>query len=102
VSSVIDAKDEPDLAQQVYQLLGVPNPGVSLRGDQTKVSELQPGDLIGWKGGHEPDGRYIGNIAMYVGPGEILESYYGTTRRRKLGPDENTFGMPVTLNEPGY
>jgi len=32
---------------------------------------------------------------MLVGPREILESYYGTTRRRKLNDNENVFGMPV-------
>jgi hypothetical protein len=36
-------------------------------------------------------------MAVYAGNGEIIESYYGNNRRRKLDPHENTFGLPVVL-----
>lgn len=88
---------EPDLAQTVYQNLGIPNQNVYSSGAQESVAKLRPGDLVGWHGGHEPDGTYIGNMAMYVGNREILETYYGTVRRRKLGDNENVFGIPVVL-----
>lgn len=89
---------QPDAAAEIYQQLGFNVPGVALKGGyQVSVSHLSPGDIVGWKGGHEPDGRYIGNLAVYAGNGEIIESFYGNNRRRKLDPHENTFGMQVAL-----
>jgi cell wall-associated NlpC family hydrolase len=87
---------QPDAAAQTYQLLGF-NTSAALAGHRTSVHDLKPGDLVGWEGGHEPDGRYIGNMAVYAGNGEIIESYYGNNRRRRLDPHENTFGLPVVL-----
>jgi hypothetical protein len=65
------------------------------------MQDLKPGDLVGWVGGQEPDGRYVGNIAVWAGGGEIIENVFGHNRRRKLGPTENTFGIPVNLDPMG-
>lgn len=93
------APGNPDLAYNVYQQLGMDVPDVTLQGSRAPVGHLKPGDLVGWHGGEEPDGRYVGNIAVYAGGGEILESMFGTNRRRKLHANENVFGMPVNLTE---
>jgi hypothetical protein len=90
---------KPDLAGTVYQTMGINAPNVTLKGQRSNVADLKPGDLIGWKGGEEPDGRYVGNVAIYAGDGHILEKFYGSNRRRKLGPNEDVFGMPVNLPE---
>jgi cell wall-associated NlpC family hydrolase len=87
---------QPDAAAETYAKLGFQTTA-ALQGWKTSVNELKAGDLVGWQGGYEPDGRYIGNMAVYAGNGEIIESYYGNNRRRKLDPHENTFGLPVVL-----
>ena len=91
-------KDEPDLAVKVYQKLGIQSPNVYSLGYRAKMQDLNPGDLVGWAGGQEQDGSYIGNIAVWAGEGEIIENVFGHKRRRKLGPTENTFGIPVNMN----
>jgi cell wall-associated NlpC family hydrolase len=88
-------RNQPDLAATVYQQLGIDAPGVRIQGHRESVSKLQPGDLVGWKGGDGEDGSYQGNMAVYAGNGEIIEKFYGNNRRRKLDPHENTFGIPV-------
>jgi hypothetical protein len=97
LGSVAKQREQPSLAETVYQSLGMNVPGVALVGNRAHMTDLKPGDLVGWNGGQEADGRYIGNIAVYAGNGEIIEKFYGTNRRRKLTPQENTFGMPVIL-----
>jgi hypothetical protein len=96
MSGVQQARTEPDLAGNVYASMGFSMP-VSLRGDQDSVARLKPGDLVGWHGANQPDGRYVGNIAIYMGDRQILENYYGTKRVRALTPQDNVFGMPVIL-----
>lgn len=86
----------PDLAQKVYESVGINQPDVSLAGYTASVADLRPGDLVGWHGGYQPDGTYAGNVAVYVGNREILESQFGQTRRRKIHNNENVFGMPVS------
>jgi cell wall-associated NlpC family hydrolase len=83
-----------DLAQVAYGNLGI-NANVRLQGVQSPIGELQPGDLVGWSGGHKQDGSYVGNLAIYAGDGHIVEQYYGGPRRRKLNDNEDVFGMPV-------
>lgn len=90
---------EPDMAQTIYQKLGIDAPGIRLQGTQAPVGELKPGDLVGWKGGQKPDGGYVGNVAVYAGNGHIVESFFGQNRTRPLRPDDNIFGMPVVLPE---
>lgn len=99
VQDLMAAPTQPDLAQTVYKQLGINAPEVRLHGVQASVGDLKPGDLVGWNGGHQPDGRYVGNIAIYAGGGEIIEQFYGQQRRRKINPQEDTFGMPVYLPE---
>lgn len=101
MADVAVAKDQPDLAAQVYQKLGIENNNVATTGVRAKMQDLKPGDLVGWVGGQEPDGRYVGNIAVWAGGGEIIENVFGHNRRRKLGPTENTFGIPVNLDPMG-
>lgn len=97
VSQVQHNAAQPDMSAETYQSLGINVPNVKLTGYRANISDLKPGDLIGWKGGHQPDGTYAGNVAVYAGNGEILESFFGRQRRRKLNPNEDVFGMPVNL-----
>ena len=87
----------PDLAYNVYQQLGLDAPNVALQGGTAPFASLKPGDLVGWKGGHQPDGEYVGQMAVYAGNGEIIESAFGQNRRRKIRYNENVFGMPVHM-----
>jgi hypothetical protein len=98
VAGALEATQMPDLAAQVYQMVGLPPvAGMATQSGQTSVYNIQPGDIVGWHGGHQADGQYIGNLAVYAGQGEIIETMFGQPRRRKLNPNENTFGIPVML-----
>jgi cell wall-associated NlpC family hydrolase len=94
-------ESQPDLAQSTYQSLGLDPTNVRLAGHQANMNTLRPGDLVGWKGGQKGDGGYVGNIAVYAGDGHIVEQFFGKTRRRKINPSENVFGMPVYTGEDG-
>ena len=63
------------------------------QGARTSGNSLRPGDLVGFKNGS--------HIAIYIGDGQIIESPRTglTVRVRKLGSNENVFG--VRLNLPG-
>lgn len=87
----------PDLAYNVYKSIGYDVPGVTVQGFRSSMSDTKSGDLIGWYGGQEMDGRYVGHIAVYAGNREIIEPMEGIVRRRKLASNENTFGIPVNL-----
>lgn len=84
------------LTSYVYSTLGIKlarqsDAQLKTAGYRTSIANLQPGDLVGWsKGGH---------VAMYVGNGEIIESpnVGKTVRRRKLGANENAFGVHIKL-----
>lgn len=99
VGAIHAARAQPDVAQTIYDKLGINAPGVRLQGGQASVADLRPGDLVGWKGGQKPDGGYVGNMAIYAGDNKIIEHYFGTVRTRSLRPDDNTFGLPVVLPE---
>jgi len=88
---------EPDLAYNVYKSVGLDGSTVALQGSRAPIATLKPGDLVGWNGGSQPDGKYIGNVAVYAGDGEIIETAFGRTRRRKIHYTENVFGMPVNM-----
>lgn len=105
LSDTKTAPMEPDVASYVYDSVGLNGQEVRIRGYNTQMADIEPGDLIGWYGGHDPNGVYVGNMAVYAGNREIIESSQGVTRRRKLSPYENTFGIPVmpysTATNPG-
>lgn len=94
------APSEPDVASYVYDSVGLQGSTVRIRGYNTQMSDIEPGDLVGWYGGHDPNGVYVGNMAVYAGNREIIEKSQGVVRRRKLSPYENTFGIPVMEYDP--
>lgn len=93
------------LVQQIYKQLGVNLPRTAQQqafyGTKAPISALQPGDLVAWNNGGSR-GLQIGHIAIYVGNGEIIESYQSglPARRRKLSQNEINSGMAwgVKLN----
>lgn len=105
LSDTKTAPSDPDVASYVYDSVGLNGQEVRIRGYNTQMADIEPGDLIGWYGGHDPNGVYVGNMAVYAGNREIIETSQGVTRRRKLSPYENTFGIPVmpysTATNPG-
>ena len=96
LASVAKAREEPDMAGNVYASMGISMP-VSLAGYQDSVARLKPGDLVGWHGGQQGDGQYVGQAAIYLGNRKIMERFYGTNRTRDLTPQDNVFGMPVII-----
>jgi len=99
MGAIQKARSQPNLAQAIYKQLGIDHQDVRLNGYQAPMHELQPGDLVGWRGGNHDDGTYTGNIAVYAGNNEIIERFFETVRRRKLSADEDTFGMPVVSTQ---
>jgi hypothetical protein len=97
VGAAMSAPQRPDLAQSVYQQLGLDDTGVWIHGVRDQVANLKPGDLIGWEGSQRPDGQYIGQLGVYAGNGELIEPFFGQQRRRKITNNEAVFGMPVYL-----
>lgn len=90
----------PRLTAQGYTMNSFTRGGLSgITGVRTSVSNLRPGDLVGWNG--DSVGRagvLVGHIAIYAGNGEIIEASGARVRRRRLG-NENIFG--VALRFPG-
>jgi cell wall-associated NlpC family hydrolase len=75
-----------------------------VHGVKTSVMNLQAGDIVAWYGGEER-GQYIGHVAIYAGNGEIIENNGapGGVRRRKIGSNENAFGVHLYLpGDPGH
>ena len=85
------------LVQQVYLQLGVRLPRTAQEqaffGKKTPVAQLTPGDLVAFNNGGSR-GLQVGHIAIYVGNGEIIESYDTgkPARRRKLSASEVSSG----------
>lgn len=88
---------DPQLAAHVYQYLGFDVPGVTSDPYRSPMAGIQPGDLVGWYGSQDSYGGYTGNMAVYAGDGQIIESIGTTKRRRKLHPTENTFSIRVNV-----
>lgn len=89
--------DCSSLLMYAYAQAGVSMPRVSwdqiARGERTSIDSLRPGDFVAWGSG--------GHIAMYLGDGQIIEAPRTglTVRVRKLGNNEDAFG--IRLNLPG-
>lgn len=84
----------------VYKCAGLPTPGSGTDGifksaetiniaksdfSQSSVNNtpLKPGDLIGWKTGDQ--GKKSGHVVMYIGNGQVVESFGGGTAGRQPG-----------------
>lgn len=90
---------QPSLVEQTYGRVGLtPPPNVSSDYAQSSVSQLKPGDIVGWHGGQEAT-YYQGNLAVYMGNGEILEPFFGSTRRRAIDANENCFGVRLKSSD---
>lgn len=97
------------LVQQVYGDLGIQLPRTanaqSTMGKTVSISQLQPGDLVAWRGGWkgpnpsaaQRDPSYVGHIAIYAGNGKIIESSGPGVRTRTLGVGENIFGVKLSF-----
>jgi len=89
------------LTQAAFRAAGVSLPRVSAdqmrTGRAVAMSNLIPGDLVGW----DNSGRNLGadHVALYVGNGMILEAARpGTTvRERRLLPSEGGFARRILL-----
>lgn len=59
-------------------------------GKRTSISNLRPGDLVGWNRG--------GHVAIYLGNGKIIAAPHtgGHVQVRSLGKNEGVFGVRVT------
>lgn len=88
------------LVQFVLGKNGVSMPRVAFqqagRGKHVPISELQPGDLVGWYRGND-----IPHIAIYLGNGQILEAPRTglNVRIRSLGKggfDSGAFGVKMS------
>lgn len=99
MEAVAVADQQPNLVEQTYSRIGVPSPeNYTIKDGQVSLSELQPGDLVGWRGGGAED-SYQGNLAVYAGNREIIEPFFQTTRRRKIADNENVFGIQVVRED---
>lgn len=101
MEAIAARRSQPDIAQQVYSMMGLDATNVRLGGVRETMDNLRPGDLVAWGGGDRPDGTYTGNMAIYAGEGQIHEMYFGNVRRRALRWDENVYGLPVWYSEGG-
>lgn len=88
------------LTSYAYGALGIRLPRKSnvqttTMGHRTSISNLQPGDLVGWTAG----GKVKGHVAIYIGNGMIIEAARPGTvaRQRKLSNSEGAFGVHIRL-----
>lgn len=88
------------LVQYVYKHFGVQLPRVSQQqanaGKRTSVNNLEVGDLVLF---NEGGGIGVGHVAFWLGGGQILEAPRTglNVRIRKLGKNENTFGVHLNV-----
>lgn len=81
------------LIQYAFSQAGLRLPRVSFEqlrvGAPKLISQLQPGDLVGFGTG--------GHLALYIGGGQIIEAPRSglKVRIRKLGPNEDAFGVSL-------
>lgn len=89
------------LIQFVYGKHGIDLPRISADqanfGSRVALKDLRPGDLVAWDNSSRNSGA--DHIAIYAGNGEIIEAPHvgASVRTRKLGPNENAWGVALTI-----
>lgn len=75
-TSLTDGADCSGFVQSIYSAFGYSLPRVACdqvtRGVEVDMSDLQPGDIIGYGGG------YIGHVGIYIGNGQIVHAASST------------------------
>ena len=88
-NSLVTGTDCSGLVQQIYKKFGVNIPRTtftqwgSASGKKISKSELQPGDLVFFKG-DSGSANNPGHVAMYAGNGQIIEEYRTGTKAHKV------------------